>query len=336
MMTEFPACIAEDQGNGRVRGSVKTLTLDKLPAGDVTIDIEYSSLNFKDALASTGQNKIAAGYPHVPGIDCAGTVAESAHPAWQRGDRVLVHAYDFGAGRFGGYARYGRVPHDWVVRIPDALSTFEAMAIGTAGYTAAMALLAIELNGVKPTDGPVLVTGSTGGVGCLAVDLFAAARYQVAASTGKPDRHEWLRTLGASEILSREDVTVDVTDAEPRHLMRARWAAAVDNVGGSTLDYLMRTMKGYSSIAVCGLVGGSTYRGTLMPFLLRGVNLLGIDSVMCPKDERIEAWSRLARDLPLDRLDKMIEVVPLADVPAHAPRILNGEVRGRVVIEVGT
>ena len=158
-MTEFPAFIAEDQGNGRVSGSVKTLTLDKLPAGDVTIDIEYSSLNFKDALASTGQNKIAAGYPHVPGIDCAGTVADSAHPAWKRGDRVLVHAYDFGAGRFGGYARYGRVPAEWVVRIPDALSTFEAMAIGTAGYTAAMALLAIELNGVKPTDGPVLVTG---------------------------------------------------------------------------------------------------------------------------------------------------------------------------------
>ena len=233
-----------------MRGSVKTLTLDKLPAGDVTIDIEYSSLNFKDALASTGQNKIAAGYPHVPGIDCAGTVAESTHPSWKRGDRVLVHAYEFGAGRFGGYARYGRVPHDWVVRIPDALSTFEAMAIGTAGYTAAMALIAIELNGVKPTDGPVLVTGSTGGVGCLAVDLFAAARYQVAASTGKPERHEWLRSLGASEILTREDVTVDVTDAEPRHLMRARWAAAVDNVGGSTLDYLMRTVKGYGSIAV--------------------------------------------------------------------------------------
>lgn len=336
MRTEFPAFIADYEGpqdsGARVRGRVGSLTLDRLPAGDVTIDVEYSSLNYKDALAATGQNKIAAGYPHVPGIDVAGTVADSAHPSWKRGDRVLVHAYEFGAGRFGGYARYARVPHDWIVRVPDALSTYEAMAIGTAGYTAAMALIAIGVNGTKPSDGPVLVTGSTGGVGCLAVDLFAAARFQVAASTGKPERHEWLRALGATEILTREDVTV--TEAEPRPLMRARWAAAVDNVGGTTLDYLLRTTKQYGNIASCGLVGGSSFRGTVMPFLLRGVNILGIDSGHLPIAVRQATWDRLATDLRPPHLDAVARTITLADLPAAIDDMLAGRVYGRLVVDV--
>jgi acrylyl-CoA reductase (NADPH) len=332
MATEFPAFIAEDQG-ARVRGRVGQLALDQLPAGDVTLDVEYSSLNFKDALAATGQNKIAAGYPHVPGIDAAGTVTESTHPDWTRGDRVLVHAYEFGSGRFGGFARFARVPHHWVVRLPDALSTFEAMAIGTAGYTAAMALLAIELNGTKPADGPVLVTGSTGGVGCLAVDLFAAARYQVASSTGKPERHDWLRALGATEILTREDVVVP-PDEEPRHLMRARWAAAVDNVGATTLDYLLRTTKQYGSIASCGLVGGSSFRGTVMPFLLRGVNVLGIDSGHLPIAVRQATWERLATDLRPRHLDRVARRITMAELPEAIEEMLAGRVYGRLVVDV--
>src|SRR5262249_28328922 len=193
-----------DHGEGRIRGRVDRLTAAELPVGTVTLDVEYSSLNFKDALAGTGQNKVAAGYPHVPGIDAAGTVFESSSPDFKTGDRVLVHAYDFGAGRFGGSARYARVPDNWVVRLPASLSTFDAMAIGTAGYTAAMSLEAIERNGTTASSGPVLITGATGGVGCLAVDLFAAKGYQIAASTGKPQLHDWLRSLRATEILSRQ------------------------------------------------------------------------------------------------------------------------------------
>jgi acrylyl-CoA reductase (NADPH) len=328
---EFPAFIAEDQ-DGRVRGRVGRLTFDDLPAGDVTIDVEYSSLNFKDGLAATGQNKVAASYPHVPGIDAAGTVAESSHPDWRRGDRVLVHAYDFGAGRFGGFARFARVPHDWVVRIPDALSTFEAMAIGTAGYTAALALIAIELNGGKPSNGPVLITGSTGGVGCVAVDLFAAARYRVAASTGKSDRHEWLRRLGATEILTREEVSV--ADESPRPLMHARWAAGVDNVGGATLDYLLRTTKAYGSVAVCGLVGGSAFRGTVMPFLMRGINLLGIDSGHQTIAVRQAIWDRLATDLRPRHLDAIARRLTLAELPEAIEAILAGRVWGRLVVDL--
>jgi acrylyl-CoA reductase (NADPH) len=331
-MTDFPAFIATDPGDGRVRGRVDRLTLADLPLGTVTIDVEYSSLNFKDALAATGQNKVAAGYPHVPGIDAAGIVVESAHASWKVGDRVLVHAYDFGAGRYGGYARYARVPHDWVVRLPASLSTFDAMAIGTAGYTAAMSLDAIERNGTTSRSGPVLVTGATGGVGCLAVDIFAAKGYQVAASTGKPEMHDWLRTLGATEILSREDVSL--VDDDPRPLMRARWAAAVDNVCGTTLDYLLRTMKAYGNIALTGLVGGTTFRGTVMPFVLRGVNLLGIDSGHVPIAERQALWERLATDLRPRHLDRVSRRITMHELPDAIDEILAGRIHGRLVVDV--
>jgi acrylyl-CoA reductase (NADPH) len=330
--TGFPAFIARDRGDGRVRGAVDRLMTTELPVGTVTLDVEYSSLNFKDALAATGQNKVAAGYPHVPGIDAAGTVVESAHADWKVGDRVLVHAYDFGAGRFGGYARYARVPHDWVVRLPPTLSTFDAMAIGTAGYTAAMSLEAIERNGTSPASGPVLVTGATGGVGCLAVDIFAAKGYQVFASTGKPELHDWLRSLGASEMLSREDVSL--TEEAPRPLMRARWAAAVDNVCGTTLDYILRTMKAYGSIALTGLVGGTTFRGTVMPFILRGVNLLGIDSGHVPISERQALWERLATDLRPRHLDRVARRITLHELSDAIDEILAGRVHGRLVVDV--
>jgi putative YhdH/YhfP family quinone oxidoreductase len=331
MTDTFPAFIAEEQ-NGRVTGRLGRLSLDDLPRGDVTIAIEYSSVNYKDALAATGQNKIAAGYPHVPGIDAAGTVFHSDHPDFAAGDRVLVHAYDFGSGRWGGWARYARVPHEWVVRLPSSLSALDAMAIGTAGYTAAMCLEAIAHNGTRPSDGPILVTGATGGVGCLAVDLFAAAGYEVAASTGKPERHDWLRTLGAMDCLSREDVWLG--DDDPRPLMRARWAGAVDNVGAGALDYLLRTTKAYGNIAQCGLVGGSTFRGTVMPFLLRGVNLLGIDSGHIPLAHRQALWNRLATDLRPRHLRQVTRQIMLADLPDAFATILQGRVSGRLVVSL--
>jgi acrylyl-CoA reductase (NADPH) len=331
-MNTFVAYVAEER-DGRVDGRVTELTAAQLPAGQVTIAVEYSSINFKDALAATGQNKVAASYPHVPGIDAAGVVAASDATEWRVGDRVLVTGYDFGAGRFGGWAQYARIPAEWVVRIPDSLSTRDAMAIGTAGYTAALSLLALERNGATPASGAIVVTGATGGVGSLAVDMLAARGYRVVASTGKPERHDWLRALGASEIVDRAAVQVSA-DREPRPLMPGRWAGAIDNVGGATLDYLLRTMQMGGNVALCGLVGGGTFRGTVMPFILRGVGLLGIDSGHTPIAERQALWERLATDLRPPHLDAVTRVIELAAVSGHVAAILRGEEYGRLVVKL--
>jgi acrylyl-CoA reductase (NADPH) len=332
MEPTFRAFVAEEH-DGLVRGQVRPLAADELPPGDVTIAVEFSSLNFKDALAATGQNKIAARYPHVPGIDAAGRVVESASPDWRPGDRVLVTGYELGAGRFGGYARYVRVPADWVVRMPDTLSTLQAMTIGTAGFTAALSLLAVERNGTTPAAGPVIVTGATGGVGCMAIDLFAGKGYEVVASTGKPDRHELLRTLGAASIVSREEVTLP-PGTEPRHLLPSRWAAAVDTVGGATLDFLLRTTKIGGNIALSGMVGGSTFRGTVMPFILRGIGLVGIDSGHTPIGFRQAIWDRLGTDLRPRHLDLVTRRITLDDLAPHIESMLRGEEYGRIVVEV--
>ncbi|MEO5821867.1 MAG: acryloyl-CoA reductase [Vicinamibacteraceae bacterium] len=315
------------------RGGVEDIERDALPAGDVTIAVEYSSLNYKDALSATGQNKVAAVYPHVPGIDAAGTVAESTDPVWAVGDRVLVTGYDFGALRWGGWAVYARVPSAWVVRIPDALSTFEAMAIGTAGFTAALGLEALVRNGTTPESGPVVVTGATGGVGCLAVDLFAGAGYRVIAVTGKADQHDWLKTLGATEILPREAVSL-ANETKPRPLLPPRWAGALDNVGGATLEALVRGAQIGGNVALCGLVGGADYRGTVMPFILRGVGLLGITSSNTPMPVRQRLWQRLATDLRPRHLTDVARLVPLDALPAEIDRMLAGKAFGRVVVEV--
>jgi acrylyl-CoA reductase (NADPH) len=332
MPGSFRAFIAEER-DGRVEGRVSELTFDRLPAGDVLIDVEYSSLNFKDALAATGQNKVASQYPHVPGIDAAGTVAESSAPAWKTGDRVLVTGYDFGAGRFGGYARYARVPAEWLIRVPDSLSNLDAMALGTAGYTAALCLLALQRNGTKPASGPIVVTGATGGVGCVAVDLLASQGYEVVASTGKPALHDWLRTLGAASIVSREAVAVP-QGSEPKPLMPGRYAGAVDNVGGATLDHLLRTIQIGGNVALCGLVGGATFRGTVMPFILRGVGLLGIDSGHTPIAERQAIWDRLASDLRPKHLADVTRLVDLEALSAHVDAMLRGEEHGRIVVKI--
>jgi acrylyl-CoA reductase (NADPH) len=326
----FRAFVARTTDAG-TRGAAEELTLDALPAGEVTIAVEYSSLNYKDALAATGQNKVAASYPHVPGIDAAGTVAASSDPAWTPGTRVLVTGFEFGAPRWGGWARYARVPSAWVVRIPDTLSTFEAMAIGTAGFTAALAVEALARNGTTPDSGPIVVTGATGGVGCLAVDMFARAGYRVLAVTGKADRHDWLRMLGASEILPREAVSL-ANEAKPRPLLPTRWAGALDNVGGATLEALVRGTQIGGNVALCGLVGGADYRGTVMPFILRGVGLLGITSSNTAMPVRQHLWQRLATDLRPRHLADVARTVPLEALPDEIDRMLAGQAFGRVVV----
>jgi acrylyl-CoA reductase (NADPH) len=328
----FRAFVARTTDTG-TRGAVEDIARDALPPGDVTIAVEYSSLNYKDALAATGQNKVAARYPHVPGIDAAGTVAESSDPAWTVGDRVLVTGYDFGALRWGGWARYARVPAAWVVRIPDALSTFEAMAIGTAGFTAALGLEALARNGTTPESGPIVVTGATGGVGCLAVDMFATAGYRVIAVTGKADQHDWLTALGAAEILPREAVSL-AGEARPKPLLPARWAGALDNVGGATLEALLRGTQIGGNVALCGLVGGADYRGTVMPYILRGVGLLGITSSNTPMPARQHLWQRLATDLRPRHLATVARTVALEDLPAEIDRMLAGWAFGRVVVPI--
>jgi len=318
------------QDGDQVRGEVTTLATKQLPAGDVTVEVEYSSLNYKDGLACIPKGGIVRNYPHIPGIDAAGRVVESQDASFSVGDRVLMTGYDLGVSHWGGYAEYVRVPAEWVVKTPDSLSNFEAMALGTAGFTAAMCLFVMERNGSTPEQGPVLVTGATGGVGSVAVNILAQNGYTVAASTGKADQHDYLRDLGASEILSREDVSV--TDERPRPLLKAIWAGAVDTVGGSTLSYLLRTMDLAGNIALCGLVGGPNFNGTVIPFLLRGINLLGIDSVMCPMPYRQEIWQRLATDLKPSNLDQIARVIALDDVTGAVDEILQGKVKGRLLV----
>ena len=329
MKDTFLAYVVRQEAT-QVRGGVETMSLAQLPAGEVTVAVEYSSLNYKDGLAATGQGGIVRTYPHVPGIDAAGTVVESQTADCAVGDRVLITGYDLGVGSYGGYAEYVRVPASWIVKTPHGLSNFEAMALGTAGFTAAMCVLAMERNGTRPEQGSILVTGATGGVGSVAVDILAQQGYTVAASTGKAEQHDYLRQLGASQILSREDVRL--IDASPRPLLRSAWAGAVDTVGGTTLSYLLRTMQYGGNIALCGLVGGHDFAGTVIPFLLRGVNLLGIDSVMCPMPYRQTIWQRLATDLKPRHLHAMARVISLGELPTAIAEILQGKVTGRLLV----
>ena len=330
MNDSFTAYVVDKQDD-RVAGRTDSLSLEDLPTGEVTIKVAYSSLNYKDGLACTGRGGVVRHYPHVPGVDAAGTVVASESADVAVGERVVITGYDFGVGSFGGYAEYARVPAAWVVKTPDDISDYEAMALGTAGFTAAMCLLAMERNGATPDQGPVLVTGATGGVGSLAVDIFSQQGYTVAASTGKPEQHGMLRELGASEILSRDDV--NLRDPKPRPLLRGTWAGAVDTVGGSTLANLIRTTINGGNIALCGLVAGHDFAGTVIPFLLRGVNLLGIDSVACPMPVRKTIWQRLATDLKPRHLEQLARVITLSELPGAVDNILKGKITGRLLVE---
>ncbi|WP_027482888.1 acryloyl-CoA reductase [Deinococcus pimensis] len=306
-----------------------TLPVTDLPDGDVLVAVEYSSLNYKDGLAVLGRPGVVRTYPMVPGIDLVGEVVESESARWRRGDRVILTGWGVGERHWGGLATLARVRSDWLVALPDSLTSLRAMTLGTAGLTAMLCVMALEERGLVPGTGEVVVTGAAGGVGSVAVALLAGAGHAVTASTGRPEEEGYLRSLGASNVIHRDELT-----GLKRPLEKERWAGAVDTVGSTTLAGVLASLKRWGSVAACGLAGGSDLPATVLPFILRGVNLLGVDSVEVPIERRERAWTRLARDLPHDLLDAMVRVVPLGEVPAEAERILRGEVRGRTVVDV--
>ena len=326
----YRAIVVEKQGDA-FSVAVKDLSESDLPPGDVTIKVEWSSINYKDGLALSPSGRVIRSYPMVPGVDLAGTVLESADSRFSKGDHVVVTGFDVGVAHPGGFAELAQIPADWVMPLPSGLTTKEAMALGTAGMTAAMSVEALEYNGLRPDQGTVLVTGATGGVGSTAVSMLAQLGYTVAGSTGKADEHDFLRELGATEILSREDVSAESS----RPMETERWAGAVDPVGGPTTAYLLRTTKYGGSVAVSGLTGGNVVATTVFPFILRGVSLLGIDSVMCPMPKRQHVWQRMGADLkPKGLLDSIAVETDLAGVEAVCADILQGKVKGRTLVRL--
>lgn len=329
----FKAMLLEQSGD-KITASIQDLPESRLPSypdgGEVTVAVEYSTLNYKDGMILRGLGRLVREYPHIPGVDLAGTVEQSNHPAFQTGDPVLLTGWRVGELHWGGYAQKARVKGEWLVPLPDGLTTKRAMAIGTAGFTAMLAVMALQEQGVAPASGEVLVTGAAGGVGSIAVAILTKLGYQVAASTGRAETHAYLKSLGAINILAREEL------AEPskRPLDSERWAGCIDSVGGTTLGRVLTQMRHDGVVAAVGLAGGPTLETTVLPFLLRGVKLLGIDSVICPSERRLAAWERLVADLPMDKLDDITATAGLADLPRLADDILKGQVRGRLVIDV--
>ncbi|MFB4165434.1 acryloyl-CoA reductase [Alteribacillus sp. JSM 102045] len=330
-MTSFQAMMVEETGNKEVEKNIHTLTLDNLPEGEVLVKVHYSSVNFKDGMASMANGNIVKEYPMVPGIDLSGVVEDSSDSRYSKGDQVIVTSYELGVSHYGGFAEYARVPAEWVVPLPEGLNLKEAMIYGTAGFTAGLSVLRLEEEGITPESGTVLVTGATGGVGSMAVAMLAKLGYNVAASTGKASEHEYLKVLGAKDILSREDVQPE----KIRPLDKQRWAGVVDPVGGETLAYALSTLSYGGAAAVSGLTGGTKVPATVFPFILRGVNLVGIDSVYCPMDRRKQVWNRLAADLKMDRLLETISSeITLDELPETLDQILQGKVRGRKVVRL--
>ena len=329
MSTSFQAFVV-NKTDDRFTAQVQQLTQSDLPQGEVLVRVAYSSVNYKDALACIPDGKIVRGYPFVPGVDLSGTVVESSDSRFHEGDKVIATSYDLGVSHYGGFSEYARIKADWVVPLPNGLSLKEAMAFGTAGFEATLALHQLEKMGLTLQSGPVLVTGATGGVGSMAISMLAKRGYTVAASTGKSSEHAYLKELGASDILSREEVSAESN----RPLEKERWAGSIDTVGGATLAYLIRTTKYGGSIAACGLTGGSTVNTTVFPFILRGVNLLGIDSVFCPMELRRELWQHMATDLKPSQLNSVIHEVTLDELPQVTSSLLKGGVRGRTVVKL--
>ena len=307
------------------------LTEADLPNGEVLVKVAYSGVNYKDGLASIPEGRIVRNYPFVPGIDLAGEVVESSDPRFKPGDQVIATSYELGVSHYGGYSEYARVKADWVVPLPAGLSLKEAMALGTAGFTAGLAVHKLEYNGLKPQNGPVLVTGATGGLGGIAISILKNLGYTVAASTGKESEHAYLKELGADDILTR----VETMAESGRPLEKERWAGSIDAVGGTTLAYLLRTTRYGGSVASCGNTGGVNFSTTVFPFILRSVNLLGIESVNCPMELRRQIWEHLASDYkPKRLLDLIGHEAPLDELPQALAAVLTGEVRGRTVIKV--
>jgi acrylyl-CoA reductase (NADPH) len=315
---------------GKVSAELTALDEAELPEEEVTVAVEYSTLNYKDGMTLNGLGRLVRSYPHVPGVDLAGTVEASSSPTWKPGDKVILTGWRVGEHHWGGYAEKARVNAEWLVPLPDGLTTKRAMAIGTAGFTAMLAVMALEAHGLAPEKGEVLVTGAAGGVGSVAVAILAKLGYRVVASTGRTEAHDYLKDLGANAVIDRAEIATP----SGRPLDKERWSACIDAVGGPTLACVLPQIAYRGSVAAVGLAGGNKLETTVIPFLLRGVKLLGIDSVMSPLEERREAWRRLVRDLPMDKLDAMTEEVSLAEVLPLGSAILKGEVRGRVVVNV--
>ena len=326
----FRCFLVEKDDAGAIRRGVQSRPWTALPAGDVLIRVVYSSLNYKDALAAQGHPGVVRKLPHVPGIDAAGVVVESTSPNWLPDQQVIVTGYELGGGQWGGWAEYIRVPADWVVPLPVGLSLKEAMILGTAGFTAAQSVHAIQLGGVAPGDGEIVVTGATGGVGCVAVKLLAKLGYSVVAVTGKADLQAKLIEWGASRVIGRDDVLKD--NSKP--LLAGRWAGAVDTVGGQTLATIIRETKNYGVVAACGLVGGIELPLTVHPFILRGVTLAGIGSAALPQDRRLEIWRKLSDLWRLDGLDSLATTIGLDQLEDYILRILAGQIVGRTVVEI--
>jgi acrylyl-CoA reductase (NADPH) len=328
-MAEFRALMLRE-ADGKVTASIEKVAESVLPPGDVTVRVAYSTLNYKDGLILNGLGRLVRQYPHVPGIDFAGTVEHSESAEFRRGDPVILTGWRVGEVQWGGYAEKARVKAAHLVKLPEGLTAKRAMAIGTAGFTAMLAIMALEEHGLSPARGEVLVTGAAGGVGSIAVAVLAKLGYAVAASTGRPEQGDYLRHLGAQALVERAAL------AKPpaRPLDSERWAGAVDAVGSTTLATILTQLKYGGSVAACGLAGGNDLPASVLPFLLRGVNLLGIDSVMCPQEPRRAAWARLVRDLPMERLDELTTTASLDALPALGQEILKGAVRGRIVVEL--
>lgn len=323
--------LVEKNADGSFHGGVQQVAIDRLPQGEVLIAVEYSSLNYKDALSATGHPGVTRTFPHVPGIDAAGEVIESRAPSFKPGDAVLVVGYDQGQNTWGGWSSHVRVPAEWIVRLPGSLSPRQAMIFGTAGQTAAQCIAALEHHGCRPESGEVVVTGASGGVGSLAVAMLARLGYRVAAVSGKPEAQRLLQQLGATRILTREDVN----DTSSRPLLKSAWAGAIDTVGGNTLATLLRSMQHGGCVAACGLVGGAELPLTVYPFILRGATLVGIDSVDVPIAERQEMWNQLAGPWRPQQLEDLAQEITLDELPAQIEKILAGNVTGRVIVRTG-
>ena len=327
----FNALIVDKDDEGKTHAAVKQISEADLPEAEVTVAVEYSTVNYKDGLCIGPGGGLVRKYPHVPGIDFAGTVESSSDDRYKPGDKVVLTGWRVGEAHWGGYSQKARVRADWLVPLPEGLSTRQAMAVGTAGFTAMLCVMALEDHGLEPGHGPVLVTGAAGGVGSVATAILANLGHEVAAVTGRPETEEYLRGLGATQIVQRDELT----EVTRKPLESETWAGCVDAVGGAMLGRVLKQMKYGTSVAAVGLAGGAAIEGALItPFILRGVNLLGIDSVMRPYADRVRAWERIAKDLPMDKLEAMVNPATLSDLPGLGRDILKGQVKGRVVVDV--
>lgn len=326
----YKAYLVTKDAENRASAAIVNRPIDELSPGEVTIKVAYSSLNYKDALSATGNPGVTKNYPHVPGIDAAGVVIASDSDQFRIGDKVLVTGYDLGSNADGGYAELICVPAEWVVPLPDGLSLKESMIFGTAGFTAAICVEQLQRNGVLPEQGEIVVSGATGGVGCLAIGILAKEGYNVVASTGKADAHDFLKVLGASRIISREELD----DQSGRPMLKSIWAGAVDTVGGNTLATIVKSINVQGSVAACGVVAGPKLDLTVFPFILRGVNLLGADSALWPREPRRQIWQKLATKWKLKNLEEISQTIGLPEIDESVKKILKGQIRGRTVVAI--